>query len=143
MQEKDTAYKPEPTPLPAPGPEHTAEGLAEKLYEAWASYWKAEAKRPAWKDVALSAKLRWRAVANLAIGRGPFDDPDEHRRMAEDDRAAFQHVRDMAFADTNPRPKSTDDKNDKDKHEKDKDDKNDKDAKHPKEPPVGPPFPHK
>jgi len=135
MTEKDTAYKPEPTPLPAPGPEHTAEGLAEKLYEAWASYWKTEAKRPAWKDVALSAKLRWRAVANLAIGRGPFDDPDEHRRMAEDDRAAFQHVRDMAFADTNPKPKTKDDK--------DKDDKNDKDAKHPKEPPVGPPFPHK
>jgi hypothetical protein len=113
MQEKDTAYKPEPTPLPAPGPEHTAEGLAEKLYEAWASYWKAEAKRPAWKDVALSAKLRWRAVANLAIGRGPFDDPDEHRRQAEDDRAAFQHVRDMAFGDP-AKPKDTkDDKNDK------------------------------
>jgi hypothetical protein len=105
----DTSYsKPEPTPLPAPGTEPTAEGLAEKLYEAWASYWKTEAKRPSWKETDLSAKLRWRAVANLAIGRGPFDDPDEHRRMVEDDRWAFQHVRDMAFADApgaEPKPK--------------------------------------
>jgi len=61
MTEKETAYKPEPTPLPAPGPEHTAEGLAEKLYEAWASYWKSGDKVPAWKDADLSIKLRWRA----------------------------------------------------------------------------------
>jgi hypothetical protein len=136
MQEKDTGYsKPEPTPLPAPAPEHSAEGLAEKLFAAWAAYWKSGDKVPAWKDADLSVKLRWRAVANLALSRGPFDDPDEHRRLAEDDRWAFQHVRDMAFADTNPKPKTKDDK--------DKDDKNDKDAKHPKEPPVGPPFPHK
>ena len=37
----DTSYsKPEPTPLPAPGTEPTAEGLAEKLFAAWAAYWK-------------------------------------------------------------------------------------------------------
>jgi len=135
MQEKDTGYsKPEPTPLPAPAPEHSAEGLAEKLFAAWAAYWKSGDKVPAWKDADLSIKLRWRAVANLALSRGPFDDPDEHRRMAEDDRWAFQHVRDMAFGETDPKPKTKDDK------DKDKDDK---DQKHPKEPPVGPPFPHK
>lgn len=100
MTEKETAYaKPEPTPLPAPGPEHTAEGLAEKLYAAYCAYWKTDYKMEAWQDVALGMKLRWRAVANLALSRGPFEDPDEHRRMAEDDRFAFQHVRDMAFAD--------------------------------------------
>jgi hypothetical protein len=114
MNEKDTGYsKPEPTPLPAPGPEHTAEGLAEKLFAAWAAYWKSGDKVPAWKDADLSIKLRWRAVANLALSRGPFDDPDEHRRQAEDDRWAFQHVRDMAFGDP-AKPKDTkDDKNDK------------------------------
>lgn len=107
---QDTAHepKPTPTPLPSPGPEHTAEGLAEKLYDCYSAYWKTEAKLEAWKDAALSLKLRWRAVANLALSRGPFDDPDEHRRMVEDDRWAFQHVRDMAFADApgaEPKPK--------------------------------------
>jgi hypothetical protein len=122
--------KPTPTPLPAPGAEHTAEGLAEKLYDCWAGYWKTEEKRPSWKDSDLSAKLRWRAVANLALSRGPFEDPDERIRLGEETRFAFQHVRDMAFADA-PGSKPKDGKTREERDKEAREEKEDRDAKHP------------
>jgi hypothetical protein len=140
--EKETTNpvkNPDPTQLPA----HQEDGLAEKLYEAYCSSEKPDYKCPVWKDGDYTLKAKWRAVANLAKSRGPFDDPDERIRIGEETRFAFQHVRDMAFADApGAKPKDDKAKQEKDKEEKAKQDKEGHEH-HPAVPGVAPMQTHK